>query len=156
MDGVILRHLGGSRVGCVQRFPADQDGLVLGHDAYADVRFDAARDRTVARQHACIIPLPRHPGRFAVVDLDSRHGTYVNLRRVDGAAPLAPGDVVQLGPGGPELQFDLSPLPVLVAALHADHAERAACGAPPAVLPVAQGILAPLSTAEMGSRPRST
>ena len=152
MDGVILRHIGGSRVGCVQRFPAEQDGLVLGHDAYADVRFDAARDRTVARQHACIIPLPRQPGRFALVDLDSRHGTYLNLQRVGGAVLLAPGDVLQLGPGGPELQFDLAPLAPLVAALHGGHAAR---GAPPA-LPLLQGILAPLSTAEMGRRPRST
>lgn len=143
MDGVILRHLGGSRAGSVQRYPAELDGLVLGHDVYADVCFDADRDATVARQHACIISDPRWPCRFAVVDLDSRHGTYVNQRRVDGAAPLAPGDVIQLGAGGPELQFDLSPSPAIV---------TGGSGVPAAL---AQGIRAPESAAERGSSPRS-
>ncbi|HEU4629172.1 MAG TPA: FHA domain-containing protein [Gemmatimonadaceae bacterium] len=150
MDGVILRHLGGSRAGCVQRYAvAELDGLVLGHDAYADVRFDAARDAPVARQHACIIPDPRTPWRFVLVDLESRSGTYLNQRRVAGTAALAPGDVIQLGPGGPELQFDLLQFDLLSAPV-------ARTGGRGAMTTRLQGIRAPLSTAEIGSSPRST
>jgi hypothetical protein len=151
MDGMILRHLGGSRAGCVQRYAvAGLDGLVLGYDAYADVCFDAARDAPVARQHACIIPDPRRQRCFALVDLESRPGTFVNQRRVVETVALAPGDVIQLGVGGPELQFDLTPPSAVIVGVHGLR------GMPGVPLRRAQGIRAPLSTAEMGSSPRST
>jgi hypothetical protein len=44
---------------------------------------------------------------FAILDLAARNGTFVNRRRVTGKALLQPGDVVQLGAGGPEFQFDV-------------------------------------------------
>ena len=35
----------------------------------------------------------------------SRGGTLLNERPVPGPAPLQPGDVIGLGPGGPVLRF---------------------------------------------------
>jgi serine protease Do len=43
--------------------------------------------------------------------MGSRTGTYVNTQRVSGRVKLMPGDIVQLGPGGPEFEFDVDPPP---------------------------------------------
>lgn len=52
-------------------------------------------DPTVGRHHAQII---RHDdGRFSLVDMQSKNGTYVNGRRVYNEVILNPGDVVQIG-----------------------------------------------------------
>jgi serine protease Do len=48
---------------------------------------------------------------FWIGDLGSRNGTYVNTQRVSGRVKLMPGDIVQLGPGGPEFEFYVDPLP---------------------------------------------
>ncbi len=51
-------------------------------------------DPTVSRRHAV---LRQVAGRYEVADLGSTNGTFVNGRRVSGAAALADHDVVQLG-----------------------------------------------------------
>ncbi|MGH7712202.1 MAG: FHA domain-containing protein, partial [Gemmatimonadaceae bacterium] len=68
-------------------------------------------DDLVGRQHARLARDPNDKYRFSVTDLNSRNGTYVNKKRVIGQMWLAPGDVLQLGAGGPEIQFDIDPLP---------------------------------------------
>lgn len=112
MERVILRHLKGSKTGTTEEFPlASLTELTLGRDPLSQVRFDADKDDLVGRQHARIARDTAGPSRFTLTDLDSRNGTFVNKLRITGTVPLAPGDVIQLGAGGPEIQFDLDPLP---------------------------------------------
>ncbi len=112
MERVILRHLKGSKTGTTEEFPlASLTELTLGRDPLSQVRFDADKDDLVGRQHARITRDPTGPSRFSLSDLESRNGTFVNKLRITGTVPLAPGDVIQLGAGGPEIQFDLDPLP---------------------------------------------
>src|SRR5687767_12296779 len=107
MERVVLRHLSGAKGQQVESIPLDKAGdLLIGRDLAAHVRFDPEHDDLVGRQHARILQDPADKYRFSIVDLNSRNGTYVNKQRVVGTAVLAPGDIVQLGPGGPELQFD--------------------------------------------------
>jgi S1-C subfamily serine protease len=80
----------------------------------------------VSRQHAKIAPDETDPTQFVIVDLNSRNGTYVNKQRIVGSARIAPGDVIQLGPGGPEFEFDLDPRPAPLV-----HPTREATVSPP-------------------------
>ncbi len=112
MDRVILRHLKGSKASQQEEFPIQNFAeLVFGRDPSSSVRFDPEKDDLVGRQHARITREAGEPVRFKVVDLNSRNGTFLNKLRVVGEMPLQPGDVIQLGAGGPEIQFDLDPLP---------------------------------------------
>ncbi len=112
MERVILRHLKGSKTGTTEEFPlASVTDLTLGRDPLSQIRFDADKDDLVGRQHARITRDPANGSRFSLTDLESRNGTFVNKLRITGTVPLAPGDVIQLGAGGPEIQFDLDPLP---------------------------------------------
>src|SRR5215218_10101700 len=43
--------------------------------------------------------------------MNSRNGTFVNRQRITGTVRINPGDVVQLGPGGPEFVFEIEPRP---------------------------------------------
>jgi ABC transport system ATP-binding/permease protein len=49
----------------------------------------------VSRKHA---EIARQAGRYAIRDLDSMNGTFVNGQRVDGWRVLHTGDVIQIGP----------------------------------------------------------
>ena len=112
MERVILRHIKGSKSGAVEEFARTSfTELTFGRDPMAQVRFDADKDDLVGRQHARIQADAKDPAKFTVSDLNSRNGTFLNKLRVVGTMPLVPGDVIQLGAGGPELQFDLDPLP---------------------------------------------
>ncbi len=129
MERVLLRHLKGSKSGSVEEFPLAQvTELTLGRDPMAQVRFDPDKDDLVGRQHARIVRDPKDPARFTLTDLNSRNGTFLNKLRVVGTMPLVPGDVIGLGAGGPELQFDLDPLPAAYV-----KATRLAVGGEPAV-----------------------
>lgn len=114
MERVILRHLKGSKASQLEEFPLQQFAeLTLGRDPNSGIRFDPDKDDLVGRQHARISRDPADPYRFKLQDLNSRNGTFLNKLRVVGEMPLQPGDVIQLGAGGPELQFDLDPLPAI-------------------------------------------
>lgn len=113
MERVILRHLKGSKASQVEEFPLEQfSELVLGRDPNSNIRFDPEKDDLVGRQHARVVR-DTTDGRFKVVDLNSRNGTFLNKLRVVGEMPVQPGDVIQLGAGGPEIQFDIDPLPAM-------------------------------------------
>ena len=115
MERVILRHLKGSKASQLEEFPLQQFGeLTIGRDPASGIRFDPDKDDLVGRQHARISRDPSDPYRFKLQDLNSRNGTFLNKLRVVGEMPLQPGDVIQLGAGGPELQFDIDPLPAVV------------------------------------------
>ncbi len=63
-------------------------------------------DRIVSEQHAKIV---RVEDAYVLMDLESTNGSYLNGHRIERAA-LAEGDVIGLGPGGPQLRFQvLSP-----------------------------------------------
>ena len=71
-------------------FLIDQDLTTLGRMPESDVFLD---DVTVSRKHA---EIRRADGRFAVHDVGSLNGTYVNMQRVDDTE-LADEDEIQIG-----------------------------------------------------------
>jgi S1-C subfamily serine protease len=111
----VIRYLNGGRQNEVQEFPiAHFSQLAIGRETACEIRFDANLDDLVSRQHARIEIRQSDPPEVELTDLGSRNGTFVNKHRIVNSAHLAPGDVVQLGPGGPEFEFDLEPRPVTV------------------------------------------
>lgn len=109
---VVLRHLKSSRANQIDEFPLrDLRGLTIGRDPECDVKFDADQDDLISRRHARIEVTNAARFEFAISDLGSRNGTFVNQQRIFNPVTLAPGDVVQLGAGGPQFQFDLDPRP---------------------------------------------
>ncbi|HCA58109.1 MAG TPA: hypothetical protein DEP46_09025, partial [Blastocatellia bacterium] len=69
----------------------------LGRDPSCDVVFDAS-SATVSRRHA---EVRLENGQLLIADNNSFNGTLVNGQRISGVRPLASGDEVQLGSGGP-------------------------------------------------------
>lgn len=112
MKRIVLRHISGSKAGQIDEYPhAHHSEITIGRDPSAKLVYDANRDDLVGRQHACITRDPAAPDCFNITDLQSRNGTFVNRQRINGTVRLMPGDVVQLGPGGPQFEFDLDPRP---------------------------------------------
>jgi serine protease Do len=112
MTRIILKHLSGSRAGQASEFPLTQyKEITLGRDPNSAVSYDPEKDDLVGRYHAKITPDAVLPGQFTITDLNSRNGTFVNKQRIIGSARVTPGDVIQLGAGGPEMTFDVSPRP---------------------------------------------
>ncbi|HEU4631638.1 MAG TPA: trypsin-like peptidase domain-containing protein [Gemmatimonadaceae bacterium] len=93
-----LRIAGGARDG--ERATFDQETVLVGRDASADLRLDPLLDRDVSTRHA---ELRRRDGRWSVRDLNSTNGTYVNGARIHGEARLRRGDRIGCGAGGPVL-----------------------------------------------------
>ncbi len=73
------------------RFLLDQDEVLAGRHPECDIFLD---DISVSRRHASFT---RTAGGFAVTDLGSLNGTYVNRDRIDGQITLTGGDEVRLG-----------------------------------------------------------
>ncbi len=68
----------------------DVDELVIGRHPDVQVCIPSS---ALSRRHAA---LQRHPGGFAVVDLDSSNGLYLNELRIH-SAELRDGDTIQVG-----------------------------------------------------------
>ena len=112
MERIVLKHLSGSKANQVEEFPLSHvKELVLGRDPSSTVKYDPDRDDLVGRQHARITQDPNDPSQFIITDLNSRNGTFVNRQRITGTSRINPGDVVQLGPAGPEFVFEVEPRP---------------------------------------------
>ncbi|MET0647712.1 MAG: trypsin-like peptidase domain-containing protein [Pyrinomonadaceae bacterium] len=112
MERIVLKHLSGSKANQVEEFPLNHvKELILGRDPSSTVKYDPDRDDLVGRQHAKITQDPNDPSQFIVTDMNSRNGTFVNRQRITGTVRVNPGDVVQLGPGGPEFVFEIEPRP---------------------------------------------
>src|SRR5277367_5982729 len=112
MQRIVIRHINGSKANQVEEFPLQHfRELVLGREVNCAVKFDPNFDDLVSRQHARIVRDSANPEAFSITDLESRNGTMVNRQRVSGATRLQHGDVVQLGPGGPEFRFEVDPTP---------------------------------------------
>jgi len=72
-------------------FPVTKRQITIGRDPGNDV---VLRDALVSRRHARI---HRQDGRWVVVDLGSRNGTFVNDVRIKAPHPLSPGVNLRLG-----------------------------------------------------------
>ncbi len=113
MEKLLLRHLKGSKAGETETFALSAyPDLLIGRDPASAVRFDPAQDDLVGRQHARITRDGPDATTFTLSDLDSRNGTFLNKQRVSGKVAIRAGDIVQLGAGGPEFEFDVDPRPV--------------------------------------------
>lgn len=113
MTRFIIRHLTGAKANQETAFSADElaQPLTLGRDPASRFVFDDADD-AVSREHARI---ERTETGHKIVDLGSANGTFVNRVRVSGEAPLAHGDIVQFGKGGPQAAIHLDPPPAAAA-----------------------------------------
>jgi len=76
--------------GAGSRFALDRDIVSAGRHPESDIFLD---DVTVSRRHAEIL---RRGEGYAVRDVGSLNGTYLNRERIE-EAPLANGDEVQVG-----------------------------------------------------------
>ena len=72
-------------------FTLDHDVTTAGRHPDSDIFLD---DITVSRRHAEIV---RSGSGFAVRDVGSLNGTYLNRERIDDSAPLTNGDELQVG-----------------------------------------------------------
>ena len=112
MEKMLLKHMTGSKSGQTDRFdlPLDHE-VIFGRDPSAQIIFDPNKDDLVSRLHARLSQDPSDKTSFTITDLNSRNGTHVNGMRITGPAKLNPGDVIELGTGGPKIEFDLDPRP---------------------------------------------
>ncbi|REJ78096.1 MAG: FHA domain-containing protein [Acidobacteria bacterium] len=78
-----------------------QGEVWMGRDPKCEVVIEASAVM-VSRRHAMI---GRRNGSFLITDNDSFNGTLVNGSRISTPTPLGHGDKIQLGPGGPVLNF---------------------------------------------------
>jgi hypothetical protein len=107
---VLIRHSTGSKASKVEEFlVSGARDLLFGRDPSCDVTFDRDRDEFVSRRHMKLVVADADRLDFRVEDLGALNGTFINRRRVRGFAELHPGDLVQLGAGGPEFTFDVAP-----------------------------------------------
>ena len=156
MTRIILKHLSGSRAGQASEFPLPQTTeIVFGRDPQASIPYDPSQDDLVGRHHAKLAPDAALPGQFTLTDLNSRNGTFVNKQRLNGTMRLTPGDVIQLGVGGPECTFDLSPRPaqMLQPTREAGAAGYSPSATMPIIPPTTERTLDPFTTNQTGGRP---
>lgn len=138
---VVIRHLNASKANQTEEFPVNVNlEIMAGREAECKIRYDSDRDDLVSRRHAKIVVEKTDPIEIAISDLGSSNGTFVNKQRVFSKTRLNVGDIVQLGPGGPEFQFDLNPRPVMVKPTRL-------ADAPVVIPPTREVPLAPPSTA---------
>lgn len=108
-ERILIRHTSGSRNNQIDEFTHESvSSLTIGRGGNADVRFDPDREDLVSRDHARI---DREDETYSITDLGSRNGTFINGAQVAGTGTIHPGDVIQLGNGGPEFVFDVDPRP---------------------------------------------
>jgi predicted component of type VI protein secretion system len=92
---VKLIVVGGKLAG--KELPVNANEFLIGRSAECHLR---PRNERVSRRH-CMVVVGK--GSVIVRDFDSRNGTFVNGKKVDGESPLANGD--RLSVGG--LEFDV-------------------------------------------------
>jgi S1-C subfamily serine protease len=111
---IMIKNTGATGATATLEFPAaERHDLTIGRDTSCDLKFNP-NDDLVSRRHARITEAPGGHGEYTITDLGSRNGTFVNQQRIFEPVTLHCGDHVQLGPGGPEFEFDLEPRPAEV------------------------------------------
>ena len=113
---IVVRHVTGARINKIDQFQLDAiKEITFGRDARSTIPFDSPQDNLVSRKHAVIRIKSEDPLAFAIEDLNTSNGTFVNGERIIGEAEIAPDDKVVLGAGGPEFVFDVQPRPASLA-----------------------------------------
>ena len=97
-----LVPLTGTLAGRARPLEAGEE-LVLGRDPRAAHLVFGTDDRLVSRRHAAV---REHDGIVVVRDLESSTGTFVDGESIE-EAELQPGDVFELGRGGPRIRVEL-------------------------------------------------
>lgn len=77
---------------------------VIGREANCDIALDSSVAAGVSRRHAAVRRVPGS-NAFAIADLGSSNGTFVNGQRLQGEQQLRSGDRIQLGANGPQFEF---------------------------------------------------
>lgn len=77
--------------------------ITIGRALECLIRVEGESATSVSRVHTEIGVVN---GKATLRDGGSRHGTYLNGKKTDGATPLNAGDVIMLGPGGPAFTVD--------------------------------------------------
>ncbi len=88
-SGLQLLVQQGPRAG--QAFDLNKPVMTIGREAGNDIVLE---DPQVSRHHA---RLTLQAGGYAIEDLGSTNGTFINEQRVMGARPIYPGDQLRLG-----------------------------------------------------------
>jgi serine protease Do len=109
---IVIQHVSASKSNQVEQFSIDGLAeLVIGRDPSCNIVFDDQRDDYVSRRHAAIRIEGGDQPHFRIVDLGSRNGTRVNGETISAETELSPGDMIELGAGGPKFTFDVQPRP---------------------------------------------
>ena len=112
VQNYVITHKVGTKANQTEEFDfARHAMLTIGRAASNDVRFDSELDTLVSREHARIVRESENPPAFVIVDNNSKNGVFIHGKKVEGSAPLLPGDEIELGKGGPVIVFDLDPRP---------------------------------------------
>jgi predicted component of type VI protein secretion system len=74
-----------------REFPLVSPTATVGRESINEIVFD---DAEISRRHVRVTQLA---GRYIIEDLGSTNGTFLNGRRIEAPAPLANGDVIDLG-----------------------------------------------------------
>jgi S1-C subfamily serine protease len=114
---VTIRHLNGAKANKIEQYSLhDVPEITFGRDVGSTISYDSKRDDVVSRKHAVIRVKSNDPLAFAIEDLKSSNGTFVNGKKITGETDILPDDTVELGSGGPKFVFDLQPRPAGLAA----------------------------------------
>lgn len=116
------------------------DRVTIGRALECLIRVEGESATSVSRVHTEISVVG---GKVTLRDGGSRHGTFLNGKKTDGAMPLKPGDVIMLGPGGPAFNVDEAAI-----------VPAAPPGSPPTSVPAREPSVG--AAAVKGAPPRAT
>ena len=81
----------------------DDDSITIGRDPSSVLRFGMTEDLEVSTRHA---EIRLEEGFYVIEDKASTNSTWVNGARLREPRKLHPGDVINIGRGGPELRVE--------------------------------------------------
>jgi S1-C subfamily serine protease len=114
---IIIRHIAGAKINRIDPFSlADTNEVTFGREAGTNITFDSPKDDVVSRKHAVLRVKSREPLKFAIEDLKSSNGTFLNGEKITGESEILPEDTVEFGKGGPKFTFDIQPRPASMVA----------------------------------------
>jgi pSer/pThr/pTyr-binding forkhead associated (FHA) protein/S1-C subfamily serine protease len=85
------------------RMVGQADRVTIGRALECLIRVEGESATSVSRVHTEVVA---SNGVATIRDGGSRHGTYVNGKKIAGPQPLKHGDLIMLGPGGPTFTVD--------------------------------------------------